>query len=70
MSLPEEKISPLRRWMSLVYSCTSTKSWITFWPSLTQIHYLYGTDPNPSIYSFENDDSGLAVKFYSGITKV
>jgi hypothetical protein len=39
-----------------------TKSLITFWASLIQIHYLYGSESFYLLLNFENDDSGLVGK--------
>jgi hypothetical protein len=61
MCLPRQKISPLRHWMAWCIG----KSWITFWASLIQIHYLYGSESFYLLLNFENYDSGLAVKCYS-----
>ncbi len=42
-----------------------TENSITFWASLIQIHYLYGSESFFLLLNFENDDSGLVVKCYS-----
>jgi hypothetical protein len=44
-----------------------TKSLITFWATLIQIYYLYGSESFYLLLNFENHDSGRAGKCYSEV---